>query len=357
MSDPAIRIEYVTVGDVEAFARRSLEAEASGEMAPISLRRAASQARNPHAAAEDVALVLAYDGGRLVGYHGLLPGLAAAGGARFKVSWLVTFYVAPDCRSRGIGRALVEAIRALDIDLATTGITDGAARTYRACGFRDLGELSYRQLQAERLPRWVRPAFFTALRWSRPRPPARWTFRPAERVDPQWPRLGPGPANRARFHRGSETVNWMLAHPWVVSRRQAKADARRYHFSLERELFEYHCLEATHREKGPGGCFLISASRGRRRAHVKVLDLFFEDPALAAWACDGALAQAARIGAERVDLPAGGICRRSAPAWAGRFLKSRRRLYLYLPKGPDSPLAAAAAGIALDYCDSDTAFT
>jgi hypothetical protein len=143
----------------------------------------------------------------------------------------------------------------------------------------------------------------------------------------------------------------------VVSRRQALSDVRRYHFSLERELFEYHCMAAAHREKGPGGCFLISASRGRRRTHVKLLDLFFEDPALAALACDVALARAARMRAERVDLPPDGIGRLGAPAWVGRFLKNRRRLYLYLPKGPGSPLAAAAADIALDYCDSDTAFT
>jgi hypothetical protein len=294
--------------------------------------------------------MLAHAGGRCVGYHGLLPGLLAGRAGRSKLLWLITFYVDPAWRSRGVGRALVHAIMERGADLATTGITAGAEGVYRASGFRDLGELAYLQWRGAGLPRGALAVLHAAARLAAgPRAGGRRRKGPFGEGPP---RLAAGAPHAPRFHRGRETADWMLSRPWVVSAADARPDVDGYHFSRVRERFAFIPMQA------PGGDFLLSASRHRGRAQVKVLDLFFERPEGAAAVLPAALAAAQRFAADRIDFPAGLPRLPALPAWYRRRIKARRRLTLYRPARPDSPLAAAAAGeLLLDYCDGDTAFT
>lgn len=341
------------MGDLAALAERAADDPVFGHAPPISRQRAASLAANPHGDPADPALLLAYTDGRCVGYHGLLPGLLAGPAGRSRILWLITFFVAPGWRGRGVGRALVAAAQSLGADLVTTGITAGAERIYRACGLRGLGELAYWQWRGDDLPRAARWFLHAAARLALgASPPAAGRRPPPGFFGAGAPRLYAGAPDQPRFHRDRQTADWMIARPWVASRAAAPPEVPRYHFSAVRERFAFVPMAA-----GPGD-FLLSASRHRGRAQVKVLDLFFDPPAegLAA-VLPAAVALGRRFGAARIDFPAGLLDPAALPGWYRRRIRRRRRLTLYHPARPDGPLAAAADRILLDYCDSDTAFT
>lgn len=354
MAEPAPRVETIPLKHLEGFAQNAGRDPAFAQTAPISLLRAASQARNPFADPDDAALVVAFDRHRCVGYHGLLPGLLRTAGRDTRVYWLITLFVAPAFRGRGIGAAMVRHIKGLKADLVTTGITQGAERLYRACGFQDLGQAAFHQLRLERIPAAARHLVYAALRWSWGRGPGGRRWRPAPRVDGDWPRIAAGGPDRPTFLRTRASVNWMMAHPWVVTRGRDAPDAAGYHFSTTRELFRFKAFEALAPGGEPRGCGVLSESRHKGKSHVKLLDLFFESPPEAACAGVCAIRRAHRMLAERVDLPA--ACGAGQGVF-GRYAKPRRRLTLCLPCAAGSPLAEAAATLALDYCDGDTAFT
>jgi GNAT superfamily N-acetyltransferase len=352
VSRSGVRIERVRLADLPELAKRMQLDPAFEETAPLSLLRAASLRHNPHAAPGDAVLAIAYAEGRCVGYHGLLPGYLSDAGRSSPVSWLITFYVSPPWRGQGIGAALVESVTALGVDLVTTGITAGAEKTYRACGFRDLGELTYWQLRMERFRGWVKPLAYAAVAGLLREAAQRWGLQPASEIPRTAPRLDPGEPGAPRFLRSAATVGWMIAHPWVVSAEAAGPDLGGYYFSRVREHFAYLPMRV-----GAAEGFLVSASRHRGRVHVKLLDLFFHHPADTASARNFTLAVGRRLCADRIDFPMDPFPRGCAGRFGRRMVKRRRRLYLYRPRSADSPLAAAAGRIALDYCDSDTAFT
>ena len=78
MKDPHIRIEHIKLKDLSDFARKALSHPDFHGVTPISLIRAQSQIKNPHAHPDDVALLVAFYKNRCVAYHGLLPGLLKA---------------------------------------------------------------------------------------------------------------------------------------------------------------------------------------------------------------------------------------------------------------------------------------
>ena len=157
MKHDQLEILKIRLKHLYQFARSSLIDPTYEVVAPISLLRAKSQAKNPQGEPDDIALLVAINKNRCVGYHGLLPGLLKNKDHVSKIYWLVTFYLDAGFRRQGYGRQLVTEIQNTNVDLVTTGITAAAAGVYRSAGFRQLGELSYCQLRPENTN------FFTAV--------------------------------------------------------------------------------------------------------------------------------------------------------------------------------------------------
>jgi GNAT superfamily N-acetyltransferase len=347
-----VRIEAIRIHDLTAFARNVTSNPAYADTAPTALLRAASQAANPHAAPDDVALLVATHAGRCVGYHGLLPGALRTADGLSKISWLITFYVTPAFRGRGIGARLVRAALALNVDLVATGITRAAERAYRAAGFRDLGELGYRRFSIESYPRparWLVYALICGrLRDRRPVRPV--VCIPAEAVQ-GWERAAP------LFPRDVDTVNWMLTHPWVVSRPDAAPEVPAYYFSSVRDLFRFEAYAVGSATDETRGAFVLSATRRKGKTQVKLLDGFFRDPAHTAAAGILALRRGRDLLAHRIDLPLYMEGFLNGSRLLRRLTRRKSRLTLYHPRDPESPLACGAGKIRLDYCDGDSAFT
>jgi GNAT superfamily N-acetyltransferase len=365
-------IKTIKLKHLSEFARRTLSDRKYKETAPISLIRAFAQARNPLGDPEDAALVVAYDAGNCVGYHGLLPGYLHDGSSYSKVYWLVTFFVNPSYRGKGIGKKLVEEIQNAGVDLVTTGITKGAEGVYRAAGFKQLGELAYLQLRLERLHflnslhqgkntwiyRLTKRIFYSfALRRSRSLE-EKFKYRMVEQLNPQSISQANMQSSYPAFPRDVQTVNWMLAHPWVVSSNEAKKDVENYFFSRVREIFKIIALEIySARENLYKGFMVLSVSRKKRKTVIKILDFYFHEPNDYPVGSYLGMKFAKAYLADRLEYPAQFSGYYQRQPLLKRLIKNKKRLYLYYPKTGDSPLAVNASKIELNYCDADTAFT
>jgi hypothetical protein len=83
----------------------------------------------------------------------------------------------------------------------------------------------------------------------------------------------------ASFLRDLDTVNWMLQHPWVVSRKDTGKDVQNYYFSRVRDLFKLVALEIFAPDGNIFKDFLIlSLSDKKNKSVVKILDYNFYDP-------------------------------------------------------------------------------
>ncbi|MBI5580457.1 MAG: GNAT family N-acetyltransferase [Deltaproteobacteria bacterium] len=354
MTELPVRIEGIRIRDLVAFARNVAADPAYADTSPTCLLRAASQSVNPHAAPDDFALLVAYHAGRCVGYQGLLPGALRTADGLSKVSWLITFYVAPVFRGRGIGARLVREALSLNVDLVATGVTRAAEKAYRAAGFRDLGELACRRFSVESYPRPVRWLVY-ALICGRLRD--RWPVRPVACISTEAARGWECNTAVPRFPRCVATVNWMLTHPWVVSRPDAAPDVPAYYFSSVRDLFRFEAYEVGSATDESRGAFVLSATRRKGRTQIKLLDGFFPDPALTAAAGIVALRRARDLLAHRIEFPLSLEGFLNGSRLLRRLTRRKSRLTLCHPRDPESPLAGCAGKIRLDYCDGDSAFT
>ena len=228
-----MEIKTIKLKHLSEFARQTLSDQKYKETAPISLIRAFAQSKNPLGDPDDTALVVAYDAGKCVGYHGLLPGYLYDGKSYSKIYWLVTFFVSPPYRGKGLGKHLVEDIQKTGIDLVTTGITKSAEGVYRTAGFKQLGELSYYQLRLDRYhlldsfqkrkAAWVyrlAKRIFYSLVMRNLRPiEKKINYNVVEQLKPLSSSQVNMQSSYPAFPRNLHTVNWMLAHPWVVSKK------------------------------------------------------------------------------------------------------------------------------------------
>ncbi|UCG08920.1 MAG: GNAT family N-acetyltransferase [Desulfobacterales bacterium] len=353
------RIETIRLKNLYAFACETSSDQAFQQVAPISLIRAFAQAKNPQGDPEDAALMVAYDNRHCVGYHGVLPGFLSHNQTMSKVYWLVTFFLNPQYRGRGLGKLLVEEIQKTNGDLVTTGITAAAENVYRSVGFKELGYLSYFQLRMDKLIfQTTKRIYYALLLFFLKSAKKEFISKRVEQLSNEIGESRGRHSKRPVFLRDIRTINWMLQHRWVVSQHQAHPDVENYYFSRLRDRFEFIALEIyTIDEKSRKGYLVLSVSTKKDKTIIKILDLFFDETKDYHIAAYLGLKYAKAYLADCIEYP---VCLNhffSDQPFLKRLLKKKKRLYLYYPKGEDSPLAMNAPKIKLDYCDSDTAFT
>ncbi len=389
-----ITVRTVALAELEEFAAGCTKSSLFSQATPISPARLRSQLHNPCAADDDIVMVAAMCGSICVGYHGLLPGYYLYGGKIYKVFWATAFFVAPEMRGRGVGKLLVEAILGLGIDFAVTRMTEGAEGAYRSMGLQPLGHHEYCQLRADKLRR-LRPEPADSAGTMPKAPPRagdsigmqsdedlypaarrrlyakvlrseelarnRLVYEEVPEIQRQeWQEKKRRQGELPRFCRPVEVINWMLRFPWVFSR-DAAADDDRYYFSTTRELFTFKAFHIYGDDYGDdrstiAGFTVVSILSHKNRTVVKLLDYSFQKPEHEHMALVIALSCASDFGADRIEYAES--LHRFIPAELNerRLVKNQRRLFLYHPGAPDSPLARGAGDIVLDYCDGDVAF-
>lgn len=351
-------IEKINLDQLYDYARNSLSDPRFADVSPISLIRALAQSQNPHADSKDITLVVGYENNRCVGYHGVLPGYLACEDGLSRIYWLVTFFLTPTCRGKGYGKQLVQEIQKTGVDLVTTGITDAAERVYRRVGFQTLGELVCYRINIDEAQE-VASGFEQHKGWEGLSEAKRnYEVREVRNIGQLADNRTGQPVLLPAFLRDLEVQNWMLQHPWVVSRNDARSDVENYYFSRVRDRFGFVALEF-YAQGGnqPVGYMILSVSSRKSKTVLKILDIFLQDPADYPVAAYTGMHYAKTYHAQRLEFPTQlGSFFLKQPLLEN-LIKKKKRLYLFYPGHADSPLAQNASRIELNYCDGDTAFT
>ena len=98
---------FITISELESFVQSPAFQQAAN--IPISTRRAISQANNPRAQPDDVALVLIYEKDILLGYLGLVPDYLYVNGQPERICWMSCIWVNPEARGKGIAKQLLHS--------------------------------------------------------------------------------------------------------------------------------------------------------------------------------------------------------------------------------------------------------
>jgi len=396
MEDSPIRFEHVKVGELYDFAKGVIQGAAPGQFIPITTQRALAQSKNPFADPEDVGLLVAYSGGRVVGYFGIMPVMLKHGDQMSKAHWFTGWMVSPELRGHGLGSGLMAEALTLDLDYLIVG----SAPARRVCckfGFHDFEPLTYSLIDFNPIERYnpvtlalratrkllrllgIRldidklsgsaAGVFGRLFNSLLKPLFhRWALRRAGDVEEglqinQVERVSAVEDSvvrkkaEVRLYRGPEAVNWMLAYPWVVEPGESASEQMDYYFSDVRPRFEFIALQVS----GEGGenlgymVFLLS-QRGEKLV-LKALDHEFANPEYKRLVLAQALRLAAREGVDEIEIGVE-LARRLQGGLMGRLLlQSKLRYYQCHPRSSDSPLGRNWQQLKLDYCDGDTPFT
>ena len=394
MDNGNIRIEKIKLADLYDFACKTIGNPTFKQAAPIPLIRALAQSKNPYGRPDDVVLLVAYCGDRCVGYQGLLPGLLKTDVQTSKVYWGMAWYVIPEFRRRGIGQRLLEEIKNTKIDYITPQMTARAERVFRRAGYKDLGRLTYFQLRVDRLnfsarffdaiipflskktpyPKGTpsrrmrlnrliysitkRILYRSAWRSSRRRQKPGFRWKVVDQIDESVGAPLNRQVKRPSFLRGVEVVNWMLKHPWLVTKSEKKTDVANFYFSITREMFTYIAIAINSSDSGrPKGFLVLSVSKKKMKMRVKILDFYFNQPEDREIAAYLALRYAKVFLADRIDFPASLENYFKQTAGFKKLIKKQSHLFMFYPASSHSPLVVNKGKIAFSYCDGDTAFT
>lgn len=375
----SIRIERIALKDLSAIAARYVDGAAADTFIPITKHRAAAMSFNPHAMPEDVALLLALQGQRPVGYFGLMAVQLAHAGQLHTLHWLTTWAVSKDMLGKGLGSQLMQAAIDLDVDLAIVGSAP-ARRVSAKFGFQEAPPLDYVRLDFEVAGRYnplslllrglrklaslvglkllIEPLqavfhrIFEAL--------FGWLLRPLlfalasaaadrgteARLESAQGLAVPAPEDTS-FYRDAAVLSWTLQHPWVMP---APSDSAvlDYEFTDWRPGFEIFAV-------GDGQHYaLFQFSRIHGRGVLKALDATLPPSRWLAAALRAARARGAHVMEGPAELAA------ALNPLARRLLVLRLQRTLQLhPRSAGSPLAQALAsgGFVQHYTDGDMVFT
>jgi GNAT superfamily N-acetyltransferase len=393
MATESVRIERVKLQDLPALAASWVDGAAPGTFIPITKHRALAMTHNPFASPDDVAMLLAKQGDRNVGYFGVMPVMLQHDGKLHKAHWLTTWAVAPEFLGKGLGSLLMEAALELDADLAIVG-SKPARRVSTKYGFYELRPLHYVQfdfcvagrynplslllrllrkltslvrikLRIETLDRafssffefllgWlVRPAFFALALGSVPAKVSGVSFKQVSQVEP--PAVEAVDENRTGFYRDSRVVNWMLAHPWVLPSGESESETLNYGFTDSRPGFKFVAWQLYSPTQKNLGYVCFQVSRLRGQTVVKVLDsnlLLGNSNMLLSLTLQFAKDQHASLieGSSELAIPLTGPL-------GSLLIVSRRRTCQVHPRSADSPMAQVWQQIEQTYVDGDMAFT
>lgn len=388
MKNKPIKLKKIRLKELHAFSLKALLDAAYSQVLPISPHRALSQTNNPYGHPDDIALLIAFVNNRCVGYLGLMPGLIAHNGHYLKIFYMTTFFVLPDYRGVGIGNVLLGESKRLKVDILLIGMAQSARQAFDRAGFKRLGKLVYYQLQVNRL-HYLSSFLENSFKFMANKAPKllklslimnrvetftyfiskkiyyRFVLNQARKEKKDFTytmvkKISDSSfsfSSHSKFYRGIEAVNWMLKYQWILSAHEEKRPLDNYYFSSARDIFKYIAVEIYSSDrKSFKGFMVLSISRRRSNTMIKLLDCCFKELTDIDIAGFILLKYAQNFLADRVEIPTRLKNYFGRQACLKYLIKKKKRLYMFHPKGEDSPLKTALESIELSYCDSDIPF-
>lgn len=367
--DSKLDLKLIPTHQLAAFADDAARNAGPDDAIPISPTRARAQARNPDADPNDVALAAAYLDGACVACLGILIGKLRIGERLEKVRWATAWWASAEHKGRGFGRALLSAALGQPSDFLSAGNSEAAERSFRRFGCRTLPSLEWDNILVqpplgERVLAGVRRRLGLRTTNSGAEPPTLLHMRrpgggrlALRRVEKLSANAGPFQWQRAPeigFHRGPETINWTVSHPWISG--QPEATAGRYYFARTQNAPSYALYEAYDEAGGDyAGFVLFQILGGTAGATTHLLDYCFDrDADASAGAAALALTRHTRALALRVPSYVSQHLGQVLPS--GSRSRRRTRTCFWWPAPQNSPLAEVADQLALRHVDGDIPF-
>ena len=248
-----IELRYIKVSELESYIR-SEEYSAHG-FYPISIPRAISHARNPRSDGTEVALILAYDRDRLVGYLGAIPEKIHLDDQVLKACWFSCMWVLPEYRRAGIAKLLLEEGSAgyNGRVCITNYIPRSKAAFLKNDQFREVGLLrgvrAYLKFDLEHiLPRkkkilsflqpllWISDhlanlfiSLYFKLRYNNLK--VDHVFQEVRSIDDDLGKFIHVAMKDSIFKRGADEFRWLFEYPWVLTRKISRLELSKYYFS------------------------------------------------------------------------------------------------------------------------------
>lgn len=256
------------------------------EHVAISQHRAISQYLNPRCRAEDILMIMAWDGITLAGYLGILPDdLYLTNEKTIHLGWLSCLWVNPKYRGKGLAANLLKsALEAYDNNIILTEFTPDAGKLYEKSGHFVLlkcidGKRYYYRFclsallpQKNKIFRRLKPFLKLVdnvinsigdLRFTMGAFPAETVFfsrifKPRN-IGETFPKAS---SHRSSFRRTSVDFDWIASHPWIVHKDEKFRYSERYYFSAVDPSFE----NLFYQSKGDEGEFIWLTYRN---SHLK----------------------------------------------------------------------------------------
>jgi GNAT superfamily N-acetyltransferase len=222
---------------------------------PISKLRALSHANNPRARPEDIALILAFDKEKLIGYLGSIPEYLFIDEKRIPVCWLSCMWVLPEYRRAGIAsRLLADAYKIYRTYIFITNyIPRSKAAFFKTGYFREIKTLPgvrayfrsdllyllsrrYSKLKVLRPLLWLADTMINAgnsvknfflLRHLK----IAYSYEQLETINETAGSFIREAMKGTPFRRSQEEFEWMMKYPWVSNVREDQIDYKKYYFS------------------------------------------------------------------------------------------------------------------------------
>lgn len=234
----------------------------TAEHVAISQHRAISQYLNPRCRAEDILMIMAWDGVTLVGYLGILPDdLYLANEKNIHLGWLSCLWVNPKYRGKGVaGNLLKSALEAYNNNIILTEFTPEAGQLYEKSGHFVLLKCIdgiryyYRFCLSALLPQknkiFRRLKLFLKLidslfnsigdlRFTMEAFPAESVFSSRifkpRNIGEICPKAS---SHRSSFRRTIADFDWIFSYPWIVHKDEKFRYSNRYYFSAVDPSFE-----------------------------------------------------------------------------------------------------------------------
>ncbi len=257
-----INIEKYTINDLRSLVRSKSFWKL--DPLPITKHRAKAQIKNPRAEDSDLALLVAYQDDRVIGYLGILPDQFFFRGKLIKIGWLSTWWIQPNQNLGGAGVILLfQAINAYNGRIGVAHFTESAGNVYMASKkfhkVKDLPGFIFLALYDRILvdKRFNMPflvsqsvSFFGAIFnslikkilriWEVLNPISQeLTIEYLSEIDEQTEQFINEYSTKDLTKRSKPELNWIIHNPWVKNAPMKDKNASRYQFSSSAKRFEY----------------------------------------------------------------------------------------------------------------------
>lgn len=246
-------LQYIRTSELEDYVNS--EEYNRQNFVAISRNRAISHANNPRADKDDIALILAYDKNKFIGYLGIIPEYLFKGEQKVKVCWLSCMWVLPEYRRTGIATHLLSDAHKLYNGLVfiTNYIPRSKAAFFKTGLYSEIAELPgirayFRFDLSTILPRrfpklkmikpllWLADTslntllsiYFNAKAW---RIKLENSYEYLEEVDTDTGKFLDESVKENPFRRSHEEFNWMQKYPWISNEKDRSLPYDKYYFS------------------------------------------------------------------------------------------------------------------------------